>query len=65
MLMLTANAAWPQATSALGVMVFMAATADSAEEKETWHEECPKLARYGPEALSRSSRKVRHALPTP
>ena len=36
-LMLTANAAWAQATSALGFSVFMAAIADPAEEdKGTW-----------------------------
>ena len=36
-LMLTANAAWAQATSALGFSIFMAAIADPAEEdKGTW-----------------------------
>ena len=36
-LMLTANAAWARATSALGFSVFMAAIADPAEEdKGTW-----------------------------
>ncbi|KAK2498974.1 hypothetical protein MC885_015421 [Smutsia gigantea] len=46
--MLTANAAWARATSALGFRVFTAAIADPAkEEEEPWRAECPEPAQCG------------------
>lgn len=65
-LMLTANAAWARATSALGFRVFTAAITDpAAEEEKSRREDRPQPAQRGPAALSGSSGKVGRALPAP
>lgn len=64
-LILTANAAWARATSALGFRVFTAAIADLAEENESRREDGSKPAQRGLEALSGSSGKVGLTLPAP
>lgn len=63
-LMLTANAAWARATSALGFRVFTAAIADS-EDYQSRREDASEPPQRGPEALSGSSGKVGLALPAP